>query len=81
MNNLTIVSWNVRDAAKDDFIMYVRGLIEQFNPDILLFTETRVSEDNVDLYFQQLHFDGWFVCDTIRGTGGIWLLWNSVTVG
>lgn len=80
MNNKTIISWNVRGAANDNFIEGAEDLIARYNPNVMIITETRVQRERAPFYLRQLPFDKWFATETQGFRGGIWVLWNSGAV-
>lgn len=79
-NNMTRLSWNVRGAANAHFNRTVRHFVQQHNPDILLLTETRVSQHDADEILDDLPLHNWVISDTVGFKGGIWLLYNEEAV-
>lgn len=80
MDNKTIISWNVRGAARRNFRRGVSDLVNQYNPNVLIMTETRVGKDRAHRYLRGLPFDKWFATETLGFRGGIWVAWNSATI-
>lgn len=80
MDNKTIVSWNVRGAAKKGIHRAVRDLVDRFNPDVMILTETRIPKNRAHDYLNKLPFDRWFATDTQDFRGGIGVAWNSASI-
>ena len=75
--SMNIIVWNCRGALKPNFQSYVRELVRNHNPGIMVVMETRVRRDKAKEITDRLPFDGAIHTETMGFAGGIWLLWNS----
>ncbi|KAL0005366.1 hypothetical protein SO802_012927 [Lithocarpus litseifolius] len=77
---MNVIVWNCRGALRPNFVSYVMDLVREFDPTILIVTETKVGGSRAKEITDRLPFDGAFHADTVGYAGGIWVLWNSDAV-
>ena len=74
---MNIIVWNYRGALKPSFQKYVRELVQNHDPTILVVMETRVGGEKARAITNNLLFDGAIHTNTIGYAGGLWVLWKS----
>ena len=74
---MNIIVWNYRGAVKPSFQKYVRELVQNHDPTILVVMETRVGGEKARAITNNLLFDGAIHTNTIGYVGGLWVLWKS----
>ena len=77
---MNIIIWNNKGVLKPNFQTYIRKLVQNHDPTILMVMETKLEGDKAKEITNRLPFDGAIHTDTTSYTGGHWLLWNSVKV-
>ena len=79
---MNIIVWNCRGVLKPSFQKYVRELVQNHDPAILVVMETRVGGEKARAITDNLLFDGAIHTNTIGYAGGLWVLWkpNKVEV-
>lgn len=78
---MSIVAWNVRGAGNEKFLRNIKDLINSSEPDLLVLTETRTTEERAEDILPLL--DTFNAAKTVAGdgmAGGIWALWNTSRV-
>ena len=75
--SMNIIVWNSRGVLKPNFQNHVRKLARIHSPTILVIMETKLSGARAKEITDRLPFDGIIHTETVRFTGGLWLLWNS----
>lgn len=55
-------------------------MVNTYHSDIVILTETRVSDERVDNIISTLGFECYTKVDAMGFDGGIWVLWNPNTV-
>ncbi|GLT52016.1 hypothetical protein SLA2020_253800, partial [Shorea laevis] len=76
---MSILYWNVRGAGNPAFLRNIHDLVDRFNPNILILSETRVNRHRAEMIINRIGagFDGKYQIDPIGYSGGIWVLWRS----
>ena len=77
---MNIIVWNSRGMLKPNFQQYVRDLVIDHNPTIMVIIKTQLGGARAREIIDRLPFDGAIHTETIGYTGGLWLLWNSELV-
>ena len=68
---MNLIAWNCRGALKASFQNYVRDLVNNYNPAILIVMETKIGGKRARDITARLPFDGAFHSDTIGYAGGL----------
>ncbi|KAF7811858.1 Retrovirus-related Pol polyprotein from transposon TNT 1-94 [Senna tora] len=76
MDPLNFLAWNARGASSPSFRRIFTDLKNQYQPNLVLISETRVGEDRVAKIIPTLGFSNFFRVDPMGFAGGIWLLWD-----
>lgn len=50
------------------------------NPDLVILTKTRLSDDRANSVISNLGYDGFFKVDAMGFSRGIWILWNLIAI-
>ena len=74
---MKIIIWNSRGTLKPNFQIYIRDLVQNHDPAIMVIMETKLSGVKAKVITNRLPFDGAIHTKTIGYAGGLWLLWNS----
>lgn len=77
---MNILSWNVRGIGGANFKRVFCELISTHNPDIIILTKTRISDERANNIIASLGFERYFKVDAMEFSGGIWILWNPISV-
>lgn len=71
---------NCHGALKPTFSNIIADLVCNHSPGIMILIETKACGDRAKKIADKLPFDGAIFANTIRLSGGIWLLWDSSQV-
>ncbi|XP_015934914.3 uncharacterized protein LOC107461000 [Arachis duranensis] len=76
------MSWNVRGAASCAFRRTLKEFLRQYNPDIVILLETKVSGNNARRIIQGAGFNNFIIEEAQGFIGGIWICWkdNSISI-
>lgn len=76
-SSMNILSWNVRGTRGTNFR---RDKNNSHNPDLVILTEMRLSEERASSVISNLGYEVFFKVDTMGFSDGIWILWNPTNV-
>lgn len=74
---MNILSWNCRGARNDNFRMILKELINNYNTNILIILEPKVSSSDYIQFFKRIHYDNIITVEANGRSGGIWLVFKS----
>ncbi|KAF7832133.1 reverse transcriptase [Senna tora] len=77
MDPLKFLVWNVRGAASSNFRRMFAELKNQYHPNLVFLSETRIGGSRVDEIIGSLGFSNHFRVDSMGFPGGMWLLWEN----
>lgn len=75
-SDLTLLTWNVRGAAKRHFVRSILDVKRLNTVRILVVLEPRISGDHALQVISKLGFTNYFVVDAVGFSGGPSLLWK-----
>ena len=67
-----IIAWNCRGSLKPEFQNYVKELVQNHNPAMLIILETRVGGDRAKEITDRLPFEKAIHTETLGYAGGLW---------
>lgn len=74
---MNVLLWNCKGALKLDFKRRIFEMAVNYNPTIMVITETRVGGDRAKRIIAELPFYGFICTETIGYAGGLWVLWKN----
>lgn len=73
---MNILSWNVQGAGSDGFRRAFMLLRHQYNPNIVVLCEPRISGSAADAFIKKSGFEHSFRVEAQGFSGGIWIMWD-----
>lgn len=75
---MKILSWIVRGVGNEGFTQLVREFTTLYQPDILIFMETKVNSNKAEKLLNMFSFQYPFYLEIspIGYKGGLWILWK-----
>ena len=80
MPSMNIITWNCRGAGNESFRTHFKDLVKMYRPQVVALMETKVTMDQMGLFFKNLGFLSSIIVDPIGRSGGIWVIWDPTTV-
>ncbi|KAL7216100.1 hypothetical protein ACSBR1_028109 [Camellia fascicularis] len=77
---MKVLLWNYRGAASPHFRRHFFTLVNEYHPQLVILTETRVGGTRGKTLSENLGFSNVHISDPIGFSGGIWLLWNDLQI-
>jgi len=77
---MKILAWNVQGARKQQLTEEIKIVQKTQQPDLMLLTETMVSEETTKRIISSLGFQCHDFSNPINHSGGIWVLWNNTHI-
>ena len=74
---MSILCWNCRGLGNPRVIQFLKDIIGQKKPNIVFLCETLCKKERVEAVKRAIGFDGCFVVDCIRHSGGVAMLWRN----
>lgn len=74
---MSCISWNARGLGNKRAFHDLRLLVAERHPDLLFICETKMCASQCQRWKFLLKFDGHFIVDSNRGSGGLMLLWKD----
>ena len=78
--SMKLFFWNCRGAGNDNFRNSMKELYREHKPDIVVIFETKVKFESLGIFFNQFGLTGSIIVGPNGRIGGIWMLWNPVTI-
>ncbi|CAN1182866.1 hypothetical protein LINPERHAP2_LOCUS36213 [Linum perenne] len=73
---IKLISWNCRGAGNDRFLSAFKSYILEFNPNVVILVEPKISGDNSVRVCRKLGFDAFLRVKVVGFSGGIWVVWH-----
>ncbi|KAI7984919.1 hypothetical protein LOK49_LG14G01355 [Camellia lanceoleosa] len=77
---MKLLFWNCRGTGNNTFKRNLKEILRIHKPDILVLMETKVSLSSMGMFFNNLGFTASTSVDPTGRAGGIWILWDNLTV-
>ncbi|KAL7185376.1 hypothetical protein ACSBR2_027337 [Camellia fascicularis] len=77
---MKVLLWNCRGTASPHFRRHFFTLVNEYHPQLVILTETRVGGTRGKTLSENLGFSNGHISDPIDFSGGIWLLWNDLEI-
>ncbi|KAI7996916.1 hypothetical protein LOK49_LG10G01281 [Camellia lanceoleosa] len=77
---MKVLLWNCRGAASPHFRRHFFTLVNEYHPQLVILTETRVGGTRGKTLSDNLGFSKVHISEPIGFAEGIWLLWNDLEI-
>ena len=74
---MSIISWNCRGLGNLRTVQELVDIISIKKPKIVFLMEFKVGRQQVERVKNKLKFEGCFTVDSVRGGGGLAMLWRE----
>ncbi|KAI7987687.1 hypothetical protein LOK49_LG13G02971 [Camellia lanceoleosa] len=77
---MKVLLWNCRGAARPHFRRHFFTIVNEYHPQLVILTKTRVGGTRNNTLSENLGFSNVHISDPIGFAEGIWLLWNDLEI-
>ena len=74
---MSILSWNCRGLGNPRTVQELMDLVSIKQPKMVFLMEVKVGRSHVERVKEKIKFEGLFTVDSVRGGGGLALLWKE----
>ena len=74
---MSIISWNCRGLGNLRTVQELVDLVSTKKPKMVFLMEVKVGRNQVERVKNKIQFDGLFMVDSVRGGGGLALMWKE----
>lgn len=75
--DVKIISWNVQGAMNENGKLFIKDLVRNKRPDVVILMEPKCQSLRVRRFWTSLGFSFAFVMEAVGFSGGIWVLTNN----
>ena len=74
---MSTISWNCRGLGNPRTVQELVDIVSTKKPKIVFLMEVKVGRQQVERVKNKLRFEGCFIVDSVRGGGGLAMLWRE----
>ena len=74
---MSTLSWNCRGLGNPRIVRELMDLVSIKQPKMIFLMEIKVERSHVERVKEKIKFEGLFTVDSVRGSGGLALLWKE----